>query len=284
MVRGRAGGTGPPSNLGEVTATRCALRLDGVEGHAFVQGRDAAPAAHAAWIDALMRTGRTDALRRDVLAPLAEAERLRRGTRAQKAEATRADFETMARGRTDGARRRAVGARTLAAVGPSGVGKDTLIRALVATDPRMVWLRRVVTRPADPTEPFVPATDEAFDATIAGFAPRWRAHGLRYGVPRAQIAALGPGETGVVNLSRGVLARAAGTLPRLAVLSVTAPASVLVERLAARGRETRADIAARLARPAPPVPQGLPALILDNGGPLERSVEEARRWLAQVAA
>ena len=165
-----------------------------------------------------------------------------------------------------------------------GWARDTLIRALVATDPRMVWLRRVATRPADPTEPFAPATDKAFDATIAGFALHWGAHGLRYGVPRAQIAALRPGETGVVNLSRGVLRRAAGTLPRLAVLSVTAPASVLVERLAARGWETRADIAARLARPAPPVPQGLPALILDNGGPPERSVEEARRWLAQVAA
>ncbi|MGB3407750.1 MAG: phosphonate C-P lyase system protein PhnG, partial [Jannaschia sp.] len=38
MVRGRAGATGAPFNLGEVTATRCALRLDGLEGHAIVQG------------------------------------------------------------------------------------------------------------------------------------------------------------------------------------------------------------------------------------------------------
>ena len=98
MVRGRAGGTGAPFNLGEVTATRCALRLGGVEGHAFVQGRDADHAARAAWIDALMQTGRAGALRRDVLAPLAEAERARRRTRARKAEATRVDFETMARG------------------------------------------------------------------------------------------------------------------------------------------------------------------------------------------
>ena len=99
MVRGRAGGTGAPFNLGEVTATRCALRLDGVEGHAFVQGRDADHAARAAWIDALMQTDRADELRRDVLTPLAEAERTRRETRARKAEATRVDFETMARGR-----------------------------------------------------------------------------------------------------------------------------------------------------------------------------------------
>ena len=98
MVRGRAGGTGAPFNLGEVTATRCALRMGGVEGHAFVQGRDADHAARAAWIDALMQTARADELRRDVLTPLAEAERTRRETRASKAEATRVDFETMARG------------------------------------------------------------------------------------------------------------------------------------------------------------------------------------------
>ena len=174
--------------------------------------------------------------------------------------------------------------RTLAIVGPSGVGKDSLIRALAAAEPRMVWLRRVVTRPADPTEPFVPATDEAFDAMIPNFVLHWAAHGLRYGVPRSEIAALGAGETGLVNLSRGVLGRAAEVLPRLAVLSVTAPASVLAERLSRRGRETRADIAARLARPTPPVPQGLPVLDLDNGGTLERSVVATRAWLAQVPA
>ncbi|PWJ21883.1 phosphonate C-P lyase system protein PhnG [Jannaschia seohaensis] len=98
MVRGRTGGTGAAFNLGEVTVTRCALRHEGVEGHAFVQGRDAAHATRAAWIDALMQTDRAEALARDVLAPLAEAERARRETRARKAEATRVDFETMVRG------------------------------------------------------------------------------------------------------------------------------------------------------------------------------------------
>jgi alpha-D-ribose 1-methylphosphonate 5-triphosphate synthase subunit PhnG len=98
MVRGRAGGTGAAFNLGEVTATRCVLRQGGVEGHAFVQGRDAAHATRAAWIDALMQTDRADEIRRAVLTPLAEAEAARRATRARKAEATRVDFETMVRG------------------------------------------------------------------------------------------------------------------------------------------------------------------------------------------
>ncbi len=98
MVRGRIGGTGSPFNLGEVTATRCALRTEGRDGHAMVQGRDADHAARAAWIDALMQGPRADEAQRLVLDPLARAEAERRDIRARKAEATRVDFETMVRG------------------------------------------------------------------------------------------------------------------------------------------------------------------------------------------
>ena len=176
--------------------------------------------------------------------------------------------------------------RVVAVVGPSGVGKDSLIAALAAADPRLVPLRRAITRPADATEPFRPVTDAEFDAMAArgAFVLTWGAHGLRYGVPRAGIAALGPGETGLANLSRGVLEAAARVLPRLAVLSVTAPAGVLASRLAGRGREDAAAIAARLARPAPSPPDGLPTVTLDNGGALAATVAAARRWLDQVPA
>ncbi|MEM9140732.1 MAG: phosphonate C-P lyase system protein PhnG, partial [Pseudomonadota bacterium] len=40
MVRGRAGGTGGAFNLGEMTVTRCSLKLGcGTVGHGYVQGR-----------------------------------------------------------------------------------------------------------------------------------------------------------------------------------------------------------------------------------------------------
>lgn len=99
MVRGRAGGTGAPFNLGEMTVTRCALRIAGGEvGHAYVQGRDKAHAERAALIDALMQTGRAGELRAAILAPL-EAERAgAKAARAAKAGATKVDFFTMVRG------------------------------------------------------------------------------------------------------------------------------------------------------------------------------------------
>ena len=41
MVRGRAGGTGSAFNMGEMTITRCAVRIDAAAtGHAYVQGWD----------------------------------------------------------------------------------------------------------------------------------------------------------------------------------------------------------------------------------------------------
>lgn len=99
MARGRAGATGDAFNLGEVAATRCAVALEtGEEGHAYVLGRDRDHALRAAVCDALMQTPLADAVRRTVLAPLAEAEAARRATRARKAAATRVEFFTLVRG------------------------------------------------------------------------------------------------------------------------------------------------------------------------------------------
>ncbi|SFE37639.1 alpha-D-ribose 1-methylphosphonate 5-triphosphate synthase subunit PhnG [Roseivivax sediminis] len=99
MVRGQMGGTGAPFNLGEMTVTRCALRLtDGTVGHAYVQGRDRAHARTAALVDALMQGERAAELRSAVLDPLDAAETAAHRDRAAKAAATRVDFFTMARG------------------------------------------------------------------------------------------------------------------------------------------------------------------------------------------
>lgn len=99
MVQGRAGGTGAPFNLGEISVTRCALTLAGGEvGHAYVQGRRKADAEAAALVDAMMQTEAADRLRAAVLEPLAQEGTARRRARAGKAAATRVDFFTMVRG------------------------------------------------------------------------------------------------------------------------------------------------------------------------------------------
>jgi alpha-D-ribose 1-methylphosphonate 5-triphosphate synthase subunit PhnG len=101
MVRGRAGGTGAPFNLGEMTVTRCTLRLEGGQvGHAYVAGRSREKARIAALCDALLQDMlQADAVRDAVLSPLAEAAAEARRVLAAKAAATKVEFFTMARKR-----------------------------------------------------------------------------------------------------------------------------------------------------------------------------------------
>ena len=98
MVQGRIGGTGAPFNLGEMTVTRCVLRLPtGAVGHANVQGRDQDHARRAALVDALWQTDPV-AIDAAILQPLRAEETRRRQERAAKAAATRVEFFTWVRG------------------------------------------------------------------------------------------------------------------------------------------------------------------------------------------
>ena len=97
MVRGRAGGDGAPFNMGEMTVTRCAVRLDdGTVGHAYVAGRDIQQAELAALVDALLQdAARQAALEATVIAPLAARQAAMREATARRAAATRVEFFTM---------------------------------------------------------------------------------------------------------------------------------------------------------------------------------------------
>ncbi len=97
MVRGRAGGDGAPFNLGEMTVTRCTVRLDqGTVGHAHAAGRDHAQAELAAVIDALMQDEAWhERLEAQVIAPLEAAQAERRAETARRAAATKVEFFTM---------------------------------------------------------------------------------------------------------------------------------------------------------------------------------------------
>jgi alpha-D-ribose 1-methylphosphonate 5-triphosphate synthase subunit PhnG len=97
MVRGRAGGSGSPFNLGEMTVTRCTVRIGSdLAGHSYIAGRDERQAELAAVADALLQDpGRSMSLRDSLIRPLAEAQREQRATRAEKAAATRVEFFAM---------------------------------------------------------------------------------------------------------------------------------------------------------------------------------------------
>jgi len=99
MVRARAGGTGERFNFGEMTLTRCALRLDsGQVGVAYVQGRSQRKAELAAIADALLQSETwRDALQRGLIEPLRRQLEEGAARMQRKAQATRVEFFTLAR-------------------------------------------------------------------------------------------------------------------------------------------------------------------------------------------
>lgn len=100
MVRGRAGGTGAPFNLGEMTMTRCAVVLKtGETGFGYVAGRAQRHAELAALFDALLQAPeRRAGLERDLIAPVENLLNENRRNRESKTAATKVDFFTVLRG------------------------------------------------------------------------------------------------------------------------------------------------------------------------------------------
>jgi len=101
MTRGRAGGTGQPFNLGEMTVTRCAVQLVGsnVVGFGYVGGRRPQQAELIAAFDALLQVPSLNThIEREVIEPLARLQRKRREVAARKVARTRVEFFTMVRG------------------------------------------------------------------------------------------------------------------------------------------------------------------------------------------
>ena len=84
----------------------------------------------------------------------------------------------------------------------------------------------------------------------------------------------------VANVSRGVIAEAARRFP-VRVIEVTAPPEILAARLAARGRETAADVARRLARTAA-IPEGVAVETVWNDGPLQTGIDRFVAALRRV--
>jgi phosphonate metabolism protein PhnN/1,5-bisphosphokinase (PRPP-forming) len=166
-------------------------------------------------------------------------------------------------------------------VGPSGAGKDTLMdagRTGLAGEAGFHFARRLITRPAMAGAEDHDSCDEAaFDAAQARgeLALSWRAHGLSYGIPAAELAGIGEGGVVIANISRRAIAAAERLAARVVVLNITAPVPVLAQRLAARGRESETDIAARLAREAPLTAQRAEIVTIMN----DRSIAEAAEEL-----
>ena len=175
----------------------------------------------------------------------------------------------------------------VAVVGPSGVGKDTLIghaRAALAGDRGFLFVRRLVTRAGNAFEDHDTIDEAAFEAGHAGgsFALSWRAHGLGYALPADTVAAIGGSSVAICNLSRRAIPEAQRRFARVRVVRVTAPPEILAGRLAARGRESAEAVAERLRREAEQGCEFEADLTIQNDRPLSITGGELVEFLSRL--
>ena len=154
-------------------------------------------------------------------------------------------------------------------VGPSGAGKDSLIDgARHKLDPtQFIFATRTITRPADSGGEAHQACTQSEFAQLeqqGKFLITWQAHNLSYGLPSTVLEALAAGQHVIANGSRALVAQLNERVPNLVVVEIGAPAEILAQRLAQRGRESADDVAKRLARKTEPYPEGTHVLRVIN--------------------
>ncbi|MDF3883711.1 phosphonate metabolism protein/1,5-bisphosphokinase (PRPP-forming) PhnN [Cupriavidus basilensis] len=176
------------------------------------------------------------------------------------------------------------GSRLIYLMGPSGSGKDSLLRVLrdkLQDDGRVRIAQRYITRASSADEASIAITQAEFERCAAqhGFALHWRSHGLCYGIGIELDAWLAQGLCVVVNGSREHLAAAHARYPALHAVQISVRLQVLGERLRLRGREDEQAIVRRLQRAGEPfaVPAGCRLTVIDNSGALETAAQALLR-------
>ncbi|MNR79268.1 Ribose 1,5-bisphosphate phosphokinase PhnN [compost metagenome] len=179
------------------------------------------------------------------------------------------------------------GGRIFYCVGPSGVGKDSLlqwVRQHSEDDGRLVFAQRTITRAADSSEAHEAVDTSTFWRLAAGgqFAMVWQANDLCYGIRRGIEADLKAGRDVVINGSRAYVAQLQQAFPDAVVIWIEANETLLRERLEARQREQGPALLKRLKRAKEFLPESQTQIIrLDNSGPLEVAGQKLLKLLRE---
>lgn len=156
-------------------------------------------------------------------------------------------------------------------VGPSGAGKDTLLKAArtqFRDRTKVRFEKRYITRASDDNEEnFVLSIDTFKKRLDKGFFEfTWQAHGLHYGIQKdTRYKGIR-----VISTSRSKVGYCMETFHRCQVIYVGASKDILYKRLRERGRESILDIEKRINQSSPTLIE--PYTYFDNGSDLRDTV------------
>lgn len=179
--------------------------------------------------------------------------------------------------------------RLIYLMGPSGSGKDTILkglRGMLGDDCHI--MRRVVTRAesgGDDTEDVV--SEEQFESMRreGRFAMHWQANDLFYGVPSELSRHLAEGRDVLLNGSRAHYTQARTQYGNLLPVLLRVEAVLLRQRLEHRQRESENQIAARLQRNSryTRLDASDDVFVVDNSGEPEQAVMTLYHYLQRTA-
>jgi len=165
-------------------------------------------------------------------------------------------------------------------VGPSGAGKDTLLRhAKIVLEEKANFVRRYITREADLNENNYFVDKDAFELlkTNNYFASSWPAHSNLYGIPKKFIKE----GLNIISISRSKIQDFEEQYENVYTINITIPKNILRERLISRGRESLEQIEKRLARSYEKI-EAKNLLEFDNSSSQEISKENFIKLLNKI--
>ena len=159
-------------------------------------------------------------------------------------------------------------------VGPSGAGKDSLLlrcRQALADRRDIIFVPRYVTRKPDSNEQKYYVDQRAFSALKLNgfFFVHWQAYGNSYGIGVDPL--LEEEKTAaIISVSRTVIPIFEMAFNDVQTLLITAPNTMLHERLEKRGRESATDMSSRFIRMGMEV-SARKLSVFDNSGSLDKT-------------
>ncbi len=176
--------------------------------------------------------------------------------------------------------------KVILVVGPSGAGKDTLLRAArehFDGDRSIGFARRYITRPpgVDEDNYYVDEVGFSLLEKAAFFISSWRAHRNCYGVARHEIHQYSGKGSVIASISRSSVADFERVCNAPVTILVTARPEVLEKRLLSRGRESAEKIRDRLHRAQKPL-HTKNYISFDNSGDLMQSKNDFIALIARL--